>query len=321
MSPFTLVAGRAQVMARLPTVAFDGPAGLPAAAAARYARALLSTPYGRDHLHPLAYVDTHSGEIVATALLRITPAVVGGVPIVVGVVHDTAAAVDSRGVLGDLMASLVEQAAGLAPDVSLFLISVPDRTEVPGFVALPTEDVTLAVKDGRRQGAPMLPIRSGDRDDLACIAALPQPTGPGVGFHLDRGREALEFAITRQRLLAGLSPEGARELRFLVVEEGMQAAAYVVMTAKGGSWTLEECGDRDPTGARVGAMLQALAALTPGHPRMLLTAWLPPGFLPPQLEITDVRPSSVRLFARAHGIALDLERLRPHDLCYWHSDL
>ena len=72
---------------------------------------------------------------------------------------------------------------------------------------------------------------------------------------------------------------------------------------------------------RVGAMLQALAALTPGHPRMILTAWLPPGFLPPQLEITDVRPSSLRLFARAHGIALDLEQLRPHDLCYWHSDL
>lgn len=321
MSPFKLVAGRSNVMARLPTIAFAGPAGLPAAAAARYARALLSTPYGRSRLHPLAYVDTRSEEVVATALLRITPAVAGGVPIVVGLVHDTATAVGSDGVLGALMASLIEQSAVIAPDVSLFLVSVADRTPMPGFVALPTEDVTLSVKDGRRQGAPMLPIRSGERDDLDCIAALPRPTGSGVGLHLERGREALEFAITRQRLLAGLSPEGARELKFLVVEEGMRAAAYVVMTAAAGRWTLEECGDRDPTGARVGAMLQALAALTPGQPRMTLTAWLPPGFLPPQVEVTSVRPSSVRLLARTHGIALDLERLQPHDICYWHSDL
>ena len=101
----------------------------------------------------------------------------------------------------------------------------------------------------------------------------------------------------------------------------MRAAAYLVMTGRGGAWTLEECGDRDPTGARVGAMLQALGALTPGQPRLTLKAWLPPGFLPPQVEVTDVRPSAVRLFAREHGVTLDLARLQARDISYWHGDL
>lgn len=321
MSRFSLVTGRADVMARLPTVGFAGAAGLSPAAAARYTRALLSTPYGRGHLHPLAYVDTRSDEVVATALLRVTPAFVGGAPVVIGLVQDTAAAVGADGGLAGLITSLMEQSAEFAPDVSLFLVSTSGQTAIPGFTTLPTQDVTLSVRDGRRQGAPMLPIRSGERDDLDCIAALPRPTQAGLGLHLARGREALEFAITRQRLLAGLAPEGSRALRFLVVEEGMRAAAYVVMTERAGSWTLEECGDRDPTGARVGAMLQALAALTPGQPRMTLMAWLPAGFLPPQVEVTSVRPSAVRLLARTHGIALDLERLQPQDICYWHGDL
>ena len=33
------------------------------------------------------------------------------------------------------------------------------------------------------------------------------------------------------------------------------------MTVAGGTWTIEECGDRDPSGARVGALLASLFAL------------------------------------------------------------
>lgn len=321
MSPFELVAGRADALARLPALACPGPGGLPAASAARYARALLSTPYGRVHLQPLAYVDMRSGDVVASALLRVTPAVVGGAALTVGLVQDIAVSAHPDGLLGHLMASVIEQSAVLAPDVSLFLVSAPAASELPGFVALPTEDMILSVKDGRRQGAPMLPVRSGDRDDLTCIAGLARLDAPDVGLRLERSPEAKAFAITRQRLLAGLSPEGTRELRFLVVEEGMRAAAYVVLTGTDGEWTLEECGDRDQSGARVGAMLQALAALTPGQPRLTLTAWLPPGFLPPQVEVTAVQPSTVGLFARAHGVTLDLASLQARDISYWHGDL
>lgn len=319
--PSTLVSGHTHVPARQATSALPGPAGLPAASAVRYTRALLSTPYGRVHLQPLACVETRTQEIVATALLHVTRAFVFGVPTLVGLVQDTATAARPGAGLSELMAHLIEQAPVLAPDVSLFMISAPEATSLPGFVALPTRDLVLTIKPGRRSGAPMLPIRSGDHSDLAAIAALPQLHGPEVGLRLERSPEALAFAITRQRLLAGLSPEGTRELRFFVVEEGMRAVAYVVVTATAGGWTLEECGDRDRSGARVGATLQALAALTPGQPNVTLTAWLPPGFLPPQVEITAVRPSSTRLFARTRDSTLDLGRLRPEDICYWHGDL
>jgi hypothetical protein len=35
----------------------------------------------------------------------------------------------------------------------------------------------------------------------------------------------------------------------------------------GDTWTLEECGDRDPSGAGVGALLQALIAREPSERR------------------------------------------------------
>jgi GNAT superfamily N-acetyltransferase len=42
-----------------------------------------------------------------------------------------------------------------------------------------------------------------------------------------------------------------------------ESAAYVVVSIIGSTWTIEECGDRDPSGARVGAILQALIAREP----------------------------------------------------------
>ena len=33
---------------------------------------------------------------------------------------------------------------------------------------------------------------------------------------------------------------------------------YVVISVVGETWTIEDCGDRDASGARVGALLQAL---------------------------------------------------------------
>jgi hypothetical protein len=47
----------------------------------------------------------------------------------------------------------------------------------------------------------------------------------------------------------------------VVADEGSEAAAYVIVSVVGNLWwTLEDCGDRDPAGARVGALLQALLA-------------------------------------------------------------
>ena len=43
-----------------------------------------------------------------------------------------------------------------------------------------------------------------------------------------------------------------------MAEEGASAVAYVVLSQNQYGWTLEEAGDRDPAGARLGAMLQVL---------------------------------------------------------------
>ena len=76
--------------------------------------------------------------------------------------------------------------------------------------------------------------------------------------------------------------------------------AYIVMTVTPRGRTLEECGDRDPSGARVGAMLQALRqwperagqaeGRTPDEP-VSLNAWVPPGFCPQQLSIVRRAPA------------------------------
>ena len=101
----------------------------------------------------------------------------------------------------------------------------------------------------------------------------------------------MKYAVTKKRLLAGLAASGARQLLFVIAEEGITAAAYAVISIVDGNWTIEECGDRDPSGARVGAILQALIAREPAERRPVIRRWLPPGFVPPQVTIVSARPS------------------------------
>jgi hypothetical protein len=91
----------------------------------------------------------------------------------------------------------------------------------------------------------------------------------GVTFALRRDPALIEYALSKKRLLAGFGfggPRGARQTEFFVAEEGVSAVAYVVLTVNAGGWTLEEAGDRDPAGARLGAILQVLLAREPSRP-------------------------------------------------------
>jgi hypothetical protein len=83
---------------------------------------------------------------------------------------------------------------------------------------------------------------------------------------------------------------------------------------------LEECGDRDPSGARVGALMQAILAREPSGRMPTLRAWLPPGWLPPQLSLVAETPASEIMMVRPlrHDV---LERpLQKADARYWHGD-
>lgn len=131
-------------------------------------------------------------------------------------------------------------------------------------------DVELKVAESSRHGATMTLVRSGEDRDLAAIAAMGQARAVQFRFHLDRDIDLVKYAITKKRLLAGLGSAGVRQLQFLIAEEGITAAAYVVISIVDRTWTIEECGDRDPSGARVGAVLQALIAREPVERRPVI---------------------------------------------------
>ncbi len=140
-------------------------------------------------------------------------------------------------------------------------------------------------------------------------------------FHLDRDTDFVRYAITRKRLLAWLGAKNARELHFFIAEEGTTAAAYVVISVVGDTWTLEECGDRDPSGARVGALLQALIARQPIERRPTIHAWLPPGFMPPQITIASSRPSTKTLMMRTLTSRNIIPLINRDNVLYWRNDV
>jgi hypothetical protein len=74
-------------------------------------------------------------------------------------------------------------------------------------------------------------------------------------LYLDRDVDRVKHAITSKRLLAGLGRAGARQLRFVIAEEGITAAAYLVLTVAEGPWTIEDAGTAMRP-ARAGAIFQ-----------------------------------------------------------------
>jgi GNAT superfamily N-acetyltransferase len=191
----------------------------------------------------------------------------------------------------------------------------------PGFQAIPITEVELTVAQSPRHGAPMMLVRGGEERDLAAIAEMGRLRAAPFRFHLDRDVDAVRHAIARKRLRAGLAAPGAHQLAFFIAEEGITAAAYVVLSIAGDTWTLEECGDRDASGARVGALLQALIAREPRERRPSIRGWLPLGFSPPQISVVSADPSSCTLHVCALGPTTVREPLSGTDILFWHSDV
>jgi hypothetical protein len=189
------------------------------------------------------------------------------------------------------------------------------------FQRVPSTDLTLTVSEPTRGGAPMMTARDGEERDLAAIVAMGRARAGRFRFHLDRDIDFVHYAITRRRWLDGPGSADAGHLHFLVADEGLTAAAYVIVSVVGDLWTLEECGDRDPSGARVGALLQSLLAREPGQRRPAIRAWLPPGFLPPQVTIASAVPSRDVVGARMLGAAATEPPLAIDDVLFWRNDI
>src|SRR5439155_26510037 len=198
----------------------------------------------------------------------------------------------------------------------------PDYYARLEFRVIPRSDLTLTVAESDRRGAPATLVRAGEDRDVNDLVAMGQVRSAPYRLHLHRDRDLVTFAIAKKRLLAGLGAPGAREVHFFIAEEGASAVAYVLITAAGSTWTIEEAGDRDPSGARLGAILQVLIARDPAEQRPTISGRLPAGTMPPQLSIIGETPSRDVMMVRPLTAAGESARsLREENILYWRNDL
>jgi GNAT superfamily N-acetyltransferase len=296
------------------------PEGLSREAYAKFDAAQMKTAWGRRHRRRFALVDGPAVFASATqydlaAVLDQKSVRVCGI----GAIFSEPA-YREPGHARELVDRLLDQAARAGAAMVLLLSDMSDEHQPAGFEVVSMTEAELNVTESSRRGAPMTLIRGGEERDLAAIVAMGRIRADPFRFHLDREVDFVQHAITKKRLLAGLGQAGARQLHFFIAEEGITAAAYVVISIVGGTWTIEECGDRDPSGARVGAILQALIAREPVERRPTIRAWLPRGFVPPQVTIVSGKPSTDVLRVRSLG-----SMVQPHmsgdDVLYWRSDI
>jgi hypothetical protein len=295
--------------------------GLEREAYGKYNRAQLATPWGAAHLERVALVD--GDRLLATAKRYHLEALVDGQPVKMlglGAVF-TPAAQRGHGHAADLLRRMMASASDDGFGAALLFSEIDLRYyEHLGFRRLPISQVALSVRPLSKGGTPFIPMRSGDFGDIASIVEMNRAQAGPFRFSLSRQADYVRHAIVRKRLLAACGTPGHRTVEFFVVEEGGRAAAYVVLLEVGEFVMVTECGDRDPSGARVGAMLQAVVTRDPGRP-IRLRAWLPPRFLPPQLDITAHELPLVTMMMRPLGRAVWPDPpLSANDIAWWHAD-
>jgi predicted N-acetyltransferase YhbS len=293
--------------------------GLSRSAYSLWYRGQRATPWGQTRLSRVALVE--QGRILASAKRYDFRARLGDrlVNVLgVGAVF-TPAALRGHGHAAALLAEMHDEARERGCDVALLFSEIgPDYYARLGYDVVEEQEVTLEVV--RKRGAPATLVRSGDAADLDTIAEISARYADGAAFALERSTGVINLGLTRRRLLAGLGPAGLRQCEFFVSEEGHRAVAYVVISRGPRGLVLEDCGDWDPTGARIGAILQVLDARDPAQPAMRLTGRLPASLRPPQLRVVLERPpGDVMMIKRLREGLIIPSPLSP--VVYWNLDL
>jgi GNAT superfamily N-acetyltransferase len=266
--------------------------GLSRKAYSQWNLAQLKTRWGKANLQRVGLVDGDT--VLASAKRYLFDAIVAGEVVRIlgiGAVF-TPDAHRGRGLAARLIDAMLADGRERGCRWALLFSEIgPDYYARLGFTAVERADVTLTVPRSRR-GAPATLVRALDPADLPELAAISQRNVESADGRLVRSADLLEFGIVRQRLRAGLGPDGLRQVEAFVSEEGHKPVSYVVVTRGPEGVRLVDCGDRDPTGARVGAMLEVLAERDPASEDRTLVGWLPPGMRPPQLAYGDLVPTS-----------------------------
>jgi predicted N-acetyltransferase YhbS len=296
--------------------------GLSRPAYGNWFAAQTATAWGSRHLTHWAWIEDERA--VATAKVYIFSATLDGRPLRLAGLGAVFTRPDhrGRGHARDLMAALLERARLEGADAALLFSEIgPDYYARLGFESIPATDLTLRVLEDTRRGAPALMMRAGEERDLDNVVDMDAQRAAPYRFHLNRDRDLVHYAIVKKRILAGLGPSGARELLFFVAEEGAAAVAYVVISVSGGSWTIESCGDRDPAGARLGAILQVLIAREPSGRRPAIKGWLPPTLRPPQLVVDAAAPASdVMMMKPLSDGGRAAPALKWEEVLFWRGD-
>ncbi len=295
--------------------------GLDRRAYGRYWAAQVKTAWGRTNLDRVGLID--GGAVLCSAKrYRLDGRLDGCAVRILGIgAVFTPPAARGRGFARRLIDLIVSDATDNGYDIAMLFSEIgPAYYERAGFTTVPTRGSEVVVSPGRG-GTPMLPVRSLDDRDLPLVAEMHAVRAAPFRLHLDRPTAFVQYGLTKKRLHAGLARAGLRDVQAFAAEEGGRAVAFVVIAASASGWVIEECGDRDPAGARVGAILQGLLARTPSEARPRITAWLPPGFAPPQTEVRDIGPPREIMMARPLDGRVALSpSLTSSDVCYWHGD-
>jgi GNAT superfamily N-acetyltransferase len=276
-------------------------------------------PWAADHLVRLALVDDAGALLATLKRYRYDVRLDGRVGVMCGLgAIFTPPEHRGRGYAARLIEGVLEQEqrdgvlmAGLFSEIGTAFY------ERHGFRAIALDEVTVNVV--MKGGLPAMLVRAGDERDLPALATSHEIRTESSRFSVRRTGLAMQFAIAKKRLFAGLSEPFTRRLEFFVTEEGNSAVAYVVLTQNQHGWTLEEAGDRDPAGARIGAMLQVLVAREPSHTPPLIRAWWPRALaVPPQLRLSNRSdPTDIFMVRALADVALPETA---DDVFYWHAD-
>jgi predicted N-acetyltransferase YhbS len=271
--------------------------GLDAERYARFWDAQRLTPWGSSHLDRVALVE--NDRVISSAKrYDLSARLEGRIRRVLGIgAVFTTPARRGQGAAVRLIEAMLEAAEAEGYEYALLFSEIgPTFYERLDFVPVPVLESRLEVT--LKGGAPAVLVRAGDDHDIPSIAEMSARRAEGARFALARSEDWIRYGIAKRRLLAGLGPRGLRELEFLVTEEGHQAVAYIVSSIHQGQWFIEDAGDRDPAGARLGAMLQVMLARTPHLPPPPIHAWLPHDLTPPQVTRVHTQPIAETMMIR-----------------------
>jgi GNAT superfamily N-acetyltransferase len=295
--------------------------GLSPEAYAKFQVGQRRTSWGGAHIERVALLD--GSRLLASAKrYDLTARIDGRIRRVLGIgAVFTTRELRGRGAASALLAHLVDAANTEGFEFALLFSDIgPSLYERLDFVPVPLESAAMTVTPFT--GPPATLVRSGEERDLGHITELGATRAARARFALDRSEDYIRYAITKRRLLAGLGPAGMRQVEFLVAEEGHMAVAYLVCSVYNGQWTIEEAGDRDPSGARLGAMLQVMLAREPSvEPPRIVGLW-PHDLRPPQLEtIARKSTAEVMMIRPLRDRTLPMPPLAASDVVFWHGDL